>query len=176
MRMEEQLDAGPVMAMRALPIEPKDTAGTLHDRLAALGAELIRLAMDDLAAGRATLTAQPTQGVTYAEKIGKAEALIDWREDQELILRKVRAFNPTPVAETRWEGTQLRIWDAAPGRARSALCAPGTVVSAGAEGIEVACGRGTLRIERLQLSGRKAVPAAEFIRSAVLDGARFADP
>jgi hypothetical protein len=146
MRMEEKLDTGPVLAARAIEIGSLDTGGTLHDRLAALGGDLIRSTMDDLAAGRAVEAAQPQDGVTYAEKISKAEAFIDWREDAEQVLRKVRAFNPAPVAETRWNGDQLRIWEAeaarTPGLEGSDPLAPGSVVSALPAGIEVACGRG----------------------------------
>jgi methionyl-tRNA formyltransferase len=178
MRMEEKLDTGPVLAARAIEIDPLDTGGRLHERLAALGGELIRLTIDEVAAGRTVATPQPEEGVTYAEKISKAEALIDWREDAEQVLRKVRAFNPSPIAETRWTGEQLRIWEATgavralgpDGRDR---LGPGAVLAALPAGIEVACGRGALRIERLQLAGRKPVTAAEFIRAHRLDGASF---
>ena len=120
---------------------------------------------------------QPADGVTYAEKVTKAEALIDWRAEAEQVARKVRAFFPTPIAETRWNGEQLRIWEAlalpASGPAGGAI-APGTVLQASTGGIDVACGRGALRIGRLQLAGRKPVSAAEFNRAHRLDGAIFA--
>jgi methionyl-tRNA formyltransferase len=177
MRMESTLDTGPVLAERAVDIDPLDTAETLHDRLAVLGGELICRTMDELAAGRAAETAQPADGVTYAEKITKAEALIDWRAEAEQVGRMVRAFFPTPIAETRWNGEQLRIWEAlalpACGPAGCAI-APGTVLQASPGGIDVACGRGALRIGRLQLAGRKPVTAAEFNRAHRLDGAIFA--
>ncbi len=174
MRMEEKLDSGPVLAQCSIAIDPLDTGGRLHDRLAALGGELIRLAIDQLAAGRAVEAVQAAQGVSYAGKISKAEALIDWRDDADQVLRKVRAFNPAPVAETRWNGEQLRIWEAAPAGSGREPLAPGTVSAACAEGIEVACGRGVLRIERLQLAGRKPVTAAQFLHAHRLAGARFA--
>ena len=177
MRMESTLDTGPVLAERAVDIDPLDTAETLHDRLAVLGGELICRTMDELAAGRAAETAQPADGVTYAEKITKAEALIDWRAEAEQVGRMVRAFFPTPIAETRWNGEQLRIWEAlalpACGPAGCAI-APGTVLQASPGGIDVACGRGALRIGRRQLAGRKPVTAAEFNRAHRLDGAIFA--
>jgi methionyl-tRNA formyltransferase len=177
MRMESTLDTGPVLAARAVDIDPLDTAETLHDRLALLGGELICRTMDELAAGRAAETPQPADGVTYAEKVTKAEALIDWRAEAEQVARKVRAFFPTPIAETRWNGEQLRIWEAlalpASGPAGGAI-APGTVLQASTGGIDVACGRGALRIGRLQLAGRKPVSAAEFNRAHRLDGAIFA--
>ena len=178
MRMEEKLDTGPVLAAHAVEIDPLDTGASLHDRLAVLGGELVCLTIDELAAGRAIETPQPEDGVTYAEKISKAEALIDWREDAEQVLRKVRAFDPAPIAETRWNGEQLRIWQArastgpAPGGAAPA--APGTVMAASPDGITVACGRGVLDIGRLQLAGRKSVTAAEFLRAHSLAGSRFA--
>jgi methionyl-tRNA formyltransferase len=178
MRMEEKLDTGPVLAARTIEIDPADTGGTLHDRLALLGGELVRLTLDELAAGRAVETPQPADGVTYADKIIKAEALIDWRENAVQVLRKVRAFAPAPVAETRWNGGQLRIWQAraAAGSVSggAAGAAPGTVVAASADGIGVVCGQGILTIERLQLAGRKPVSAAEFVRAESLAGARFA--
>ena len=179
MRMEKTLDTGPVLAARTVEIGPLDTSQTLHDRLALLGGELVRETMDELAAGRAIETPQPAHGVTYAQKISKAEAIIDWREDADQIARKVRAFTPTPIAETRWNGEQLRIWEAhALPKSASAgagdAAAPGTVLSASAGGIEVRCGRGIFCIDRLQQAGRKAVTAAEFIRAHRLAGAIFA--
>jgi methionyl-tRNA formyltransferase len=177
MRMEEALDTGPVLASRAVEIGPLDTGASLHDRLAMLGGELVRFTIDELAAGRAVETRQPADGVTYADKISKSEALIDWREDAEQIERKVRAFMPAPIAETRWNGGQLRIWEAragaAPGAGDDAEFEPGAIVSASPGGIEVACGRGHLHIGRLQLAGRKPVSAAEFVRAHRLAGASF---
>jgi methionyl-tRNA formyltransferase len=144
----------------------------------------MRQTVDALALGTAVEVPQPEAGVTYAEKISKAEALLDWREDAVLLSRRIRAFNPAPVAETRWEGTQLRIWDAEvrerPGHDRpgsgTAPVAPGTVLAASAEGVDVACGEGALRITRLQLAGRKPMAAGEFIKAQRLSGARFTSP
>jgi len=178
MHMDAGLDSGPILSMREIDISPLDTAGSLHDRLAALGGELICETLDELAAGRAREAPQPQIGHTYAEKISKSEALIDWREDAALILRRIRALNPSPVAETRLDGVQLRIWQAQmapdePGAApRSAE--PGTILGATSDGIDVACGRGRLRIERLQLAGRKPLAARDFIKAQRLQGARFA--
>jgi methionyl-tRNA formyltransferase len=178
MRMEEQLDTGPVLATWSIEIDPLDTGGSLHDRLAVIGGELVRKAIDDLAAGDSVETPQSDQGVVYAEKISKAEALVDWREDAEHVVRKVRAFIPAPIAETRWNGQQLRIWQATKAASSDpgsgcGPAAPGTVVAASPYGIEVACGSGILRIERLQLAGRKSVSAAEFVRAHRLAGASF---
>jgi methionyl-tRNA formyltransferase len=193
MRMEAGLDTGPMLGAREIDIGADDTAKTLHDRLARLGAELIGETLDALCAGRVREVPQPSAGVTYAEKISKSEALIDWQQDAVQIWRRVRAFNPWPIAETRLNGAQLRIWDAqlassptsgdalpagTPGRAieTGAGAAPGTVLAATHEGIDVACGRGVLRILRLQLPGRKPLVPREFIQGQRLDGARFAPP
>jgi len=177
MRMEAGLDTGPMLASRSIDIASCDTAKTLHDRLAMLGGELICETLDALADGGAGETPQPANGVTYAEKIDKAEALIDWRNDAMAILRRVRAFNPWPIAETRLHGAQLRIWEAvlpaAAGPAAAGGDAPGTVLALSPEGIDVACGRGALRLTRLQLAGRKPLAAAEFIKAQRLAGARF---
>ena len=181
MRMEAGLDSGPMLAAREIEIGADDTAKILHDRHARLGAELIVDTLLSLRVGRIREVPQPPEGVTYAEKISKAEALIDWRQDAALISRRIRAFNPWPIAETRLNGAQLRIWDAQlpvpagaePGEARAGA-SPGTVLAATHDGIDVACGRGVLRILRLQLAGRKPLVAQEFIKGQRLDGARFA--
>ena len=190
MRMDAGLDTGPMLAVREIAIGAHDTAKILHDRLARLGAELVAETLNALQAGRVSEVPQPTDGVTYAEKISKAEALIDWRQDAVQISRRVRAFNPWPIAETRLDGAQLRIWDAELLDAdvlRSELTPanpvlagavpamePGTVLAATDAGIDVACGRGALRILRLQLAGRKPLVPGEFLKGQRLDGARFA--
>ncbi len=180
MRMDAGLDTGPMLSSRELTIAADETAGTLHDRLAPLGGELMVAALDALAGGTAHEEPQPSVGITYADKISKAEAAIDWREDAASILRRVRAFNPWPVAQTQWDGAQLRIWEAEgvmhaspPSRVP---VEPGTVQAAGNDGIDVACGRGALRILRLQLAGRKPLAAREFLKAQSLAGARFAVP
>jgi methionyl-tRNA formyltransferase len=185
MRMEAGLDTGPVLAARELKISEQETAGSLHDRLAPLGGELLVETLDAVAAGRASEQAQSQFGITYAEKITKAEALIDWREAATGILRRVRAFNPWPIAETRMNGAQLRIWDAelVPGMAAAtpsddddAAPPPGSVVAASSAGIDVACGRGALRLLRLQLAGRKPMAVPEFLKSQRAALSSFASP
>ena len=185
MRMEEGLDTGPMLLARALEIDDCDTSKTLHDRLARLGGELICEALDGLRRGRLREQAQSAQGVSYAAKIEKSEARIDWFEDAEAIARKVRAFDPWPIAETRYQGAQMRIWEAAPvpppaDSARGFTDAhdhtqmpAGSVLCASKHGIDVVCGRGVLRITRLQLPGRKPVLAHEFANAQPLAGARF---
>ena len=181
MRMEEGLDTGPMMAVREVDIAPNDTAKTLHDRLALTGAALIGETLSKLSEGRIQAQPQPAAGITYAGKINKAEAMIDWRQDALHLSRQVRAFNPWPIAETRLDGAQIRIWDAKirdpsvqAAMPTSLEPVPGAVLAAGAEGIDVACGGGSaLRILRLQLAGRKPLAAREFIQGLRLDGQRF---
>ncbi len=184
MRMEAGLDTGPMLAVRTLPIAPDDTAGSLHDRLALLGGELVVETLDSLAAGTAEAVPQPAVGVTYADKINKAEAHIDWNSDALEVVRQVRAFNPWPIAESRLEGVQLRVWeaelaprvtgDAPAGLADAAAVVPGTVLAATNAGIDVACGGGVVRILKLQLAGRRPLAAGEFIKAHPLVGARLA--
>ena len=187
MRMESGLDTGPMLMARDVPIGAADSAGTVHDKLARLGGELIVDALDALADGEVSETPQPDVGVTYAAKINKAEALIDWREDAVSIMRRVHAFNPWPIAETRWDGAQLRVWDAevveeaagvtggsqARAVGQSSGLTPGSVLAATSAGVDVVCGRGVLRLLRLQLAGRKPLAAAEFIKAQRLAGASF---
>ena len=127
-------------------------------------------AIDSWAAGNVVPVVQPPDGATYAAKIRKEEAVIDWTRTAEEIARQVRAFNPWPVAETRWQGQQLRIWEAGP-RSDGPGAAPGTVVEAAGGRLAVAAGSGTLEVHRLQLAGRNATSAAEFLNAHQLLGA-----
>jgi methionyl-tRNA formyltransferase len=161
MGMEAGLDTGPVMLRQELAIAPRETAGELEARLAAVGARLIVAALDALAEGRASFEPQAAALATYARKLQKSEARIAWDESAEVIERRVRAQNPWPVAETRLEGLQLRIWQARV-VAAAAGPRPGTILAAGPEGVVVMTARNALAIERLQLPGRRAVTAADF--------------
>jgi methionyl-tRNA formyltransferase len=142
----------------------------LHDRLASLGAQALLDALDAIAQGAATPRAQPAEGVTYAAKIRKEEAAIDWSRPAAEIDRQIRAFDPWPVAQTRWKGQQLRIWQAMPIDS-SAAAAPGEVLATSAAGIDVATGNGVLRLTRVQSAGRKSMSAADFLKAHRLDGA-----
>ena len=170
MRMEAGLDTGPVMARERVAIAPDDTAGSLHDRLAALGARMIVPGLDALAAGRAGFEPQDEAGASYARKTDKGEARIRWSDPAEAIERQVRAFDPWPVAEARLDGAQLRVWRARvePAASRSV---PGTVLAARADGIRVMTGRDALVIERLQLPGRRPQEARDFVNARDLSGA-----
>lgn len=161
MRMEAGLDTGPVMLRQELAIAPRETAGELEARLAAVGAGLIVAALDALAESRASFEPQDAALATYARKLQKSEARIAWDETAEVIERRVRAQNPWPVADTRLEGLQLRIWQARV-VAASAGPRPGTILAAGPGGVVVMAAVDALAIERLQLPGRRAVTAADF--------------
>jgi methionyl-tRNA formyltransferase len=174
MMMEAGLDTGPVLAMRRVPIGATATSGSLHDELAALGADALLGALDDLVAARAQPAPQPQAGVTYAAKIDKSEARIDWAQAAAQVDRQVRAFRPWPVAETRLDGEPLRIHRAQVlddvAAARGADVRPGTVLGLRDAGIVVACGTGCLAIAELQRAGRRAVSAREFANGMTLDG------
>jgi methionyl-tRNA formyltransferase len=172
MQMEAGLDTGPMLLVRETPIGPRELGGELHDRLSRLGAEAIVAAIGDWQAGRIRPVTQPAEGATYAAKLSKAEARIDWAQPAVAIDRQVRAFNPWPVAETTWDGKQLRVWHCEPA-ALAAGAPPGTVLEAAGGRIVVATGDGALRLLQLQLAGRRAMSAAEFLNANSLAGARL---
>jgi methionyl-tRNA formyltransferase len=174
MQMDAGLDTGPMLLVRGAPIGPRESAGSLHDRLATLGAAAIVAAIVDWQAGRITPQPQPAIGATYAAKIRKEEARIDWTQPAEAIDRLVRAFNPWPVAETTWGGQQLRVWQAEPDAGLSLDgAAPGTVLEAASGRLAVATGAGALRLGQVQLAGRRSMPASEFLKAHSLAGARL---
>jgi methionyl-tRNA formyltransferase len=168
MQMEAGLDTGPMLHVRRLPIAPDETAGSLHDRLSALGAGALLEALPGIEAGNLHPQRQDDALATYAKKLQKSEALIDWRLAAPAIERQVRAFNPWPIAETRLDGEPLRIWraQAIPGDGGT----PGTVVAASRDGIEVATGDGRLRILELQPPGRRAMTARDYLNARDLGG------
>jgi methionyl-tRNA formyltransferase len=172
MQMEAGLDTGPMLLVRETPIGPRELGGELHDRLSRLGAEAIVAAIDEWQAGRLQPVTQPAEGATYAAKLSKAEARIDWTQPAVAIDAQVRAFNPWPVAETTWDGRQLRVWQCELGP-RAASAAPGTVLESCGGRIVIATGEGTLRLLQLQLAGRRAMSAAEFLNANSLAGARL---
>ncbi len=165
MQMDEGLDTGGMLLRERLPIRGDDTTDSLHDRLAVLGGRLIVEALELAACGGLRAEPQPAQGVTYAHKIEKAEAVIDWAQPAALIARRVRAFDPFPGAHTMHAGEAIKVWAAEPvaGAGRA-----GEVLAVGPEGITVACGEGALRLTVLQRAGGKRLPAADFLRGFAL--------
>ena len=162
MQMEKGLDTGPVLLAQALDIGPEETGGQLHDRLSELGA---RVLSDALGLLRATIQLpphpQPAEGVTYAHKLDKAEAKLDWAQPAMVLANKVRAFNPWPVAEAQLAGERVRI-HAASALDEAHTAAPGTVLRAGRDGIDIACGHGVLRLQTLQRDGGKPISAQDY--------------
>ncbi|MFL9710991.1 methionyl-tRNA formyltransferase [Methylobacillus sp. Pita1] len=166
MEVVPALDAGAMILRGSLPITEQDTAQTLHDGLAQIGAELMLQAMDRLEQeGKLEAEPQDEALVTYAEKLQKTEAAIDWRKSAEELSRQVRAFNPFPVAQSTLKGETCRIWMA---QAVAGAAKPGAIVSLD-DGILVGCGQGLLRIEELQLPGGKRLKARDFLAGNPLD-------
>ncbi len=179
MQMDAGLDTGPMLSVARVAIEPRDTTAMLHDKLAALGARLIVEALAELERnGRLVATPQPDTGVTYADKIGKEEAALDWRQPAEALARKIRAFDPFPGgAAALDDGSALKIWAAEPVISKPNGAGPGTIVDVTSEGVVVACGEGTLRLTQLQRPGGKRLPVREFLAGAQIEaGRRFALP
>ena len=171
MQMEQGLDTGGVWLRQALPIDPQDNAATLHDRLATLGADLMLRVLHDMASPTPSLTcqAQDAHGVTYAEKIQKHEATVDWRVPAPVLARRIRAFNPAPGMSTALQGQaeRLKLWQAQ-ALAPTRVAPPGTVLAAGEQGVDVACGQGMLRVTEWQRPGGKRLPAAAFVQGNTL--------
>jgi methionyl-tRNA formyltransferase len=165
MQMEKGLDTGPVMLTQRIAIGDDETAGQLHDRLAELGALVVSDGLGLLRAGmRPIRQPQPAEGATHARKLDKAEAKLDWSQPAETLARKVRAFDPWPIAEAQLAGERVRIHQArALQVAHSA--APGTLLRAGREGIDIACGDGALRLLMLQREGGRVLPAADYLNA-----------
>ena len=174
MKMDAGLDTGPVVAQRAVALDARETAGSLHDKLAALGAAMIVEALDALArSGTLCSTPQPQAGVTYAAKITAADTLLDWTRDAVSLDRRVRALSPHPGAVARWNGAALKI-RGAQARDEPSSAPPGTVVAVAPSGIDVACGRGVLRVSEVQPAGGRAMPAHAFaVGHRVVVGARL---
>lgn len=168
MQMDEGLDAGPVYLIKRIPLAADETGGSLHDRLSLLGAEALLEALPGIADGSLQPQPQDDSAATYAAKLEKREAQIDWSRPALEIERQVRAFNPWPVAYTRYENANLRIWQAHALEGMSAE--PGTVMSATRDGVDVSTGNGLLRVTRLQMPGKRAMDAADFINSQAIQG------
>ena len=178
MQMEEGLDSGPVLLQRRLPIRGDHTGGSLHEELASLGAAALIEALEGLAAGTLRAAAQPLDGVTYAPKIDKAEARIDWTADASHIERQIRAFNPRPVAETALGGERLRVYGAyvpkrivdEPG---AKITEPGAIIAVKGDNMIIRCGRGYLAITEVQRPGRRPVRVRDYSQGLTLSGRRL---
>ncbi|MEW7980305.1 MAG: methionyl-tRNA formyltransferase [gamma proteobacterium symbiont of Phacoides pectinatus] len=168
MRMELGLDTGPMLLKRVCPIAPEETGGSLHDKLSLLGAEALMEALPEIATGGIGAQPQDDAQANYARKLEKAESRIDWRQGAREIERQVRAFNPWPVAQADLDGQPLRIWEAV--ALEGAQETPGRVLDESRRGIDVATGDGVLRITRLQMPGKRAVAAADFLNASTLSG------
>ncbi|MEP7042336.1 MAG: methionyl-tRNA formyltransferase [Dokdonella sp.] len=165
MQMEAGLDTGPVLLEQRTPILADDSAGSLHDRLATLGAQLLGEGLARALRGDSlSARAQAADGVTYAHKLDKAEARLDWNESAATLARKVRAFDPWPVAEAEIDGERLRIWSAA-AIAQATAVAPGGLVATHRDAIDVATGDGVLRIRELQREGGRRVAVRDWLNA-----------
>ena len=165
MQMEKGLDTGPVLLSLATPISAEDTGGSLHDRLSLLGAEVLEDGLKLLRAGmRPLVVPQPAEGVTYAHKLDKAEARLDWSLPAATLANKVRAYSPWPVAEATLAGERLRIHEAT-AIALAHDQPPGTVLAATREGLDVACGEGALRLRLVQREGGRPVAVADYLNA-----------
>ncbi|MBU6246943.1 MAG: methionyl-tRNA formyltransferase [Xanthomonadaceae bacterium] len=165
MQMEAGLDTGPVLLERRTPIGPDATGGSLHDRLSALGAEVLAEGLRRVMAGETlTATPQPEAGATYAHKLDKAEAQLDFARPAIELERQVRAFDPWPVAEGEIAGERVRVWAA---RAIGTVpgAAAGAVIAASRDGIDIACGSGALRVTAIQRAGGKRISAADYLNA-----------
>ncbi|MFT3760177.1 methionyl-tRNA formyltransferase [Thauera sp.] len=170
MQMDEGLDTGAMLLKRSLTILPTETTATLHDRLAVLGGECIVAALAQL--DELKPVPQPAEGVSYAAKIGRAEATVDWRRPAAELERAMRAFDPFPGLASTLRDTVVKFWSA---EVIDAEGEPGTVLAADEAGVVIACGRGALRCTVLQRPGSRRLPAGEFLRGfAVSVGERFA--
>ncbi len=166
LQMDAGLDTGDMLAIRSEPILPRDTTASLHDRLAVAGGALMVKALENL--DQLTRTPQPTEGITYAQKIEKHEALLDWSLSAVALDRCIRAFNPFPGAHSVLGGEVLKIWAAEPVHTHAPSRPHGTLVEVTPEGLDVATGEGLLRLTQLQRPGGKRLSAAEFLRGQPL--------
>lgn len=164
MRMEVGLDTGPVMRCAKIPITPFDTAQTLHDSLAELGALELLKTLEQLALGHTPIKSQDDTQVTYAAKINKHDAQINWQRTAAEIGRQVRAYNPWPIAFTEINQQRIRIWQSEV-LTQHSLKPAGTIIEANSSGIDVATGEGLIRIKQLQIPGAKVLPVAEILKA-----------
>jgi methionyl-tRNA formyltransferase len=164
MQMDAGLDTGPILLQHGYALTPDETSQTLHDKLAKMGAESLIEALNLLEQGKLEAKPQDNMLATYAEKISKEEALIDWLQSAIELDQEIRAFNPWPVAHTSWQGQNLRIWQAKV-VAQAQQATPRTILHASRDGIDVATGNGALRLLKVQLPGGKVLSVSDFYNS-----------
>ena len=173
MQMEEGLDTGPMLSMQAIAIQESDTTGSLHDKLAVLGGEMIVAALKTLESGNLPATVQPEAGVNYAAKISKEEAALDFTLPAQVLARKIRAFNPFPGTHARYADSTVKIWKAELVKTDS-KAKPGQILSAQAgKGLVVACGQDALELTELQKPGGKRLSSSEFLKGFALEESLF---
>jgi len=163
MQMDEGLDTGDILRQQALPIAPDDTSASLSRRLACLGGELLLQTLQDLARGTVERRPQPAEGVSYAHKIDKAEAPIDWHQDAAMIERRIRAFDPFPGTTFQWQGETVKLWRAALRRGEQGT--PGTLLPSAPGTLLMACGHDALELLELQRPGGRRLPVAAWLQS-----------
>jgi len=177
MQMDAGLDTGDMLLVERTPIGNDDTAARLQDRLASIGARLIVETLDLLEKQALTRSPQPSQGATYAGKIDKAEAPLDWRQDAATLERRIRAFDPFPGASLAWAGESVKVWRAA---ARPSTGEPGAVLALEGGRVAIACGSGALELQVVQRPGGRRIPAAQYLQSGpgatLRQGARLGVP
>ncbi|HED16765.1 MAG TPA: methionyl-tRNA formyltransferase [Gammaproteobacteria bacterium] len=185
MQMDKGLDTGAMLHGVKTPISPSDTGSTLHERLAVLGAEALLETLVRIQTGSVQPVAQQDEFSTYADKLNKAEAQLDWQRSALELDRQVRAFNPWPVAETQWQGKRLRVWrahvlegESAKGSSgqhtgQATALEPGSVIAIQREGLDVMTADGVLRLTQLQLPGKKALPVQDLINSCEFTDQHF---
>jgi methionyl-tRNA formyltransferase len=164
MWLQYEVDSGPIFLQERVPISPEDTAGTLTQKLAERGAALLMRTLELLRQGKTSRRPQPEEGVTLAPPITREMRRLDWRLPAQEVAGWIRGLDPSPGAHTLWKGRILKLFGAKVKKTKGSFAAPGTVHRLGPQGLEIACGRGSITVQELHLAGHKRLPAQEFLR------------